>query len=56
MAFTVFVSNDHALVCEGLVFLLAAQRGIEVVGAAPSGRDALNEVLRLSPVRPEIFE
>ncbi|HEX7811794.1 MAG TPA: response regulator transcription factor [Burkholderiales bacterium] len=46
---TVFVADDHAIVREGLVTLLAAQTDIEIVGTAANGRDALGQVLQLMP-------
>ncbi len=49
MSTTVFVADDHAIVRDGLVSLLNAHAGLEVVGTAENGRDAVNEVLRLAP-------
>lgn len=49
MPITVFVADDHAIVREGLVTLLAAQTDIEIVGTAANGRDALGQVLQLMP-------
>ncbi len=49
MMTTVFVADDHAIVRDGLVSLLSAHAGLEVVGTAANGRDAVNEVLRLAP-------
>ena len=49
MPITVFVADDHAIVRDGLVSLLSAHSGFEVVGAAASGRDAVDQVLRLGP-------
>jgi DNA-binding NarL/FixJ family response regulator len=49
MAITVFVADDHAVLRDGLVTLLAAQPDMEVVGTAANGRAAVAEVLRLSP-------
>lgn len=45
----VFIADDHAIVCEGLVTILATQPDIEVVGTASNGRDALTQVVRLTP-------
>lgn len=45
----VFVADDHAIVRQGLVSLLAAQPDIEVVGSAHNGRDALAQVRQLKP-------
>jgi DNA-binding NarL/FixJ family response regulator len=49
MSTTVFVADDHAIVRDGLVSLLRANAGFEVVGTAENGREAVAEVLRLAP-------
>jgi DNA-binding NarL/FixJ family response regulator len=49
MRITVFVADDHAILRDGLVTLLAAQPDMEVVGTAVNGRTAVVEVLRLAP-------
>lgn len=49
MPITVFVADDHAIVRDGLVNLLAAQPDLEIVGTAANGREALAQVLRLKP-------
>ncbi len=49
MRITVFVADDHAILRDGLVTLLAAQPDMEVVGTAANGRAAVAEVLRLAP-------
>jgi DNA-binding NarL/FixJ family response regulator len=49
MSITVLVADDHAIVREGLVTLLAAQSDIEIAGTAENGREALALVLRLQP-------
>lgn len=49
MPISVFVADDHAIVREGLVTLLAAQADIDVVGTAENGREALAQVRALSP-------
>lgn len=49
MSTTVFVADDHAIVRDGLVSLLRANAGFEVVGTAENGREAVTEVLRLAP-------
>jgi DNA-binding NarL/FixJ family response regulator len=46
---TVLVADDHAIVREGLVALLASQPNIEVVGTAADGRGTLREALRCAP-------
>ena len=49
MPITVFVADDHAIVREGLVSLLAAQPDIRVVGTAADGRDTVRQVVKLQP-------
>lgn len=49
MAITVFVTDDHAILREGLATVLSAQADMEVVGTAANGREALNQVLTLMP-------
>ena len=46
---TVFVADDHAIVREGLVSLLAAQPDIQIVGTAADGRDTVRQVATLQP-------
>ncbi|MFD7971846.1 response regulator transcription factor [Streptomyces clavifer] len=45
----VLVVEDHAVVRAGLTALLAREIGIQVVGEAADGRDALDEARRLCP-------
>ena len=45
----VLIVDDHAVVREGLRTFLALQDGIEVVGEAADGREALAAAARLSP-------
>ncbi|MFD4292639.1 response regulator [Rhodococcus sp. NPDC058505] len=49
MAITVFIADDQAMVRQGFGALLAAQPDISVVGDAPNGKVAVEEVLRLRP-------
>ncbi|MGW0040494.1 response regulator [Rhodococcus sp. NPDC003348] len=49
MAITVFIADDQAMVRQGFGALLAAQPDISVVGDAPNGKVAVDEVLRLRP-------
>lgn len=49
MPITVLISDDHAILREGLAVLLASHADIEVVGTAANGREALAQVLRLKP-------
>ena len=46
---SVFVADDHAIVRDGLVSLLRAHQGFEVIGTASSGSDAVKQVVRLGP-------
>ncbi|MFS8099076.1 response regulator transcription factor [Lentzea alba] len=46
---TVFVVDDQAMVRESFVALLDAQPGIEVVGSAGDGAEALSEIGKLNP-------
>jgi DNA-binding NarL/FixJ family response regulator len=43
------VVDDHGIVRDGLIALLERQNGIQVVGTASSGRDALSAASRLKP-------
>jgi len=45
----VLVVDDHQIVRDGLVALLGALEGIEVVGAASDGREALHLVAETEP-------
>ena len=49
MNITVFLADDHAVVRDGLRFLLDAQPDIEVIGDAANGRDAVRRVAELCP-------
>ena len=40
MTITIFLTDDHAIVRNGLRAFLSAQPGIEIVGEASNGRDA----------------
>jgi DNA-binding NarL/FixJ family response regulator len=46
---TVFIADDQAMVREGFRALLSAQPDLLVVGDAPDGRRAVEEVVRLKP-------
>jgi two-component system, NarL family, response regulator LiaR len=45
----VLVADDHAVVREGLRTFLRLQKGIEVVGEAADGEEAVAEAVRLTP-------
>ena len=49
MAIRVFLVDDHALVRTGMRMLLHGADGIEVVGEADSGEEALPQIRRLNP-------
>ena len=49
MSIKVLVVDDHQIVRDGLVALLGALDGIEVVGAASDGREALHLVAETEP-------
>jgi DNA-binding NarL/FixJ family response regulator len=49
MSVRVLVVDDQAMVREGLLVLLGAQEGIEVVGEAVDGRDAVEKAAALRP-------
>lgn len=49
VAIKVLLADDHAVVRDGLRMLLEAQSGLEVVGEAGDGREAVREVARLRP-------
>src|SRR5690606_30682902 len=49
MAIRVFLVDDHALVRTGIRMLLEGEDGIEVVGEAASGEEALAAVRRMQP-------
>jgi NarL family two-component system response regulator LiaR len=45
----VLVADDHAVVREGLRTFLRLQKGIEVVGEAADGEEAVDQAVRLTP-------
>jgi DNA-binding NarL/FixJ family response regulator len=49
MSITVVLADDHAIVRDGLRYLLEAQGDIKVVGNASNGNEAVQEVTRLRP-------
>lgn len=49
MTIRVFLADDHAVVRDGLRFLLEAQADIKVVGDASDGRQAVTQVKKLKP-------
>ncbi len=49
MSIRVFLADDHAIVREGLVTLLATQADLAVVGTATNGHEALLQVRTLQP-------
>jgi DNA-binding NarL/FixJ family response regulator len=49
MPITVFLSDDHAIVRDGLRLLLEMQEDLSVVGEAAEGREAVRRVEKLRP-------
>jgi len=49
MSIRVLIADDHKVVADGLLHMLQAQDGIEVVGTARSGREAVHRTLELQP-------
>ena len=49
MSITVFLADDHAVVRDGLRYILENQSDIVVIGDAADGRDAVQQVARLKP-------
>ncbi len=49
MSITVFIADDHAVVRDGLRFMLAAQPDIDVIGDAIDGHHAVQQVEELKP-------
>ena len=49
MPITVFVVDDHAVVRDGLVALLAIHPDIQIVGTAANGREAVAKVPKVKP-------
>ncbi len=49
MGITVFIADDHAVVRDGLRFMLGAQHDIEVLGDAAGGLDTVRQVAKLHP-------
>lgn len=48
-AVRLLVVDDHPVVCDGVSLLLSRDAGVEVVGSAERGRDAVTETARLQP-------
>ena len=49
MSIKVFLADDHAVVRDGLRFILEAQGDIKVVGEAVNGLQAVDQVKKLRP-------
>lgn len=48
-AIRVLIADDHEAVADGLAHLLRAHEGIEVIGIARSGREAVRQAVELGP-------
>jgi DNA-binding NarL/FixJ family response regulator len=46
---SVFIADDHAIVRDGLLMLLEAQKDIQVAGTAPDGLQAVKAIENLKP-------
>lgn len=49
MSIRVLIADDHKVVADGLLHMLQAQEGMEVVGTARSGREAVQRTMELQP-------
>jgi DNA-binding NarL/FixJ family response regulator len=49
MSITIFLADDHAVIRDGLRFMLQAQKDFQVVGDAANGRDAVRQVAEFCP-------
>jgi len=49
MSIRVLIADDHEVVADGLLHMLQAQDGMEVVGTARSGREAVQRTMELQP-------
>lgn len=49
MSISVLIADDHAIVREGLRFLLETQGDVKVIGEAADGREVLRKALKLRP-------
>ena len=49
MSISIFVADDHAIVRDGLVALLRTHPGLEIVGTAADGKEAVTKVLKAKP-------
>lgn len=45
----ILIVDDHPVVCSGLTSMLSAQPGLEIVGSAASGEEALTIIRRSTP-------
>ena len=49
MALRILIADDHAVVADGVRYLLAAQRDLEVVGTAADGAEEVRLAQELAP-------
>lgn len=56
MTIKVFLADDHKILRESLIILLQQENDLEVIGEAADGHQALDEILRLKPVRSLVWQ
>jgi len=49
MSVRILIADDHHVVRRGLVFFLKTQKGLDIVGEAKDGREAVNKAAELLP-------
>jgi len=49
MSIDIFIADDHAILRQGLRYLLESQTDMRVVGEAENGHDAVRQVIKLRP-------
>ncbi len=49
MTITIFLADDHAVLRDGMKFMIEAQANMQVVGMAANGREAVQKIEQLSP-------
>ncbi len=49
MDITIFLADDHAVMRDGLRLLLQMEKNFNVIGEANNGREAVSQIIKLSP-------